>query len=86
MLGAITGPRLSKGISKVTSVTGSTCGGSPIGWRDAAAALAEGRSIDLEGASGALDFALDARAPASAYEVWKVTDGGTLTTVKLVNP
>jgi branched-chain amino acid transport system substrate-binding protein len=84
--GAITGPRLSEGMGKVTGVSGSTFRVSPIGWRDAAAALAEGKSINLEGASGALDFDLDAGAPASPYEVWQVTDGGTITTVKLVNP
>jgi branched-chain amino acid transport system substrate-binding protein len=56
------------------------------GWRDASAALAAGRSINVDGASGQLDFDLDAGAPSSPYEVWQVTDGGSFTTVGLVNP
>lgn len=82
--GAITGGRMSEALTKVSSGTSFRL--SPMTWRDASAALAAGRSVNLDGTSGALDFDLDAGAPASPYEVWQVTDGGSFTTVRLVNP
>jgi hypothetical protein len=58
----------------------------PTAWRDASAALLSGTAINIEGASGGLDFDLDAGAPSSPYEVWQVTDAGAFTTLRLVNP
>lgn len=84
--GALTGGRISEALTKVSVGTGMSFRLSPMTWRDASAALAAGRSVNLDGTSGQLDFDLDAGAPASPYEVWQVTDGGSFTTVRLVNP
>ncbi len=84
--GALTGGRISEALTKVSVGTGTSFRLSPMTWRDASAALAAGRSVNLDGTSGQLDFDLDAGAPASPYEVWQVTDGGSFTTVRLVNP
>ncbi|MBM4783871.1 MAG: ABC transporter substrate-binding protein [Archangiaceae bacterium] len=84
--GALTGPRLNEGMVALSSRSGPSYRVGPTTWRDASAALAGGMSINVEGASGGLDFDLDAGAPASPYEIWQVTDGGTFTTVRLVNP
>ncbi|MBL8917856.1 MAG: ABC transporter substrate-binding protein [Myxococcaceae bacterium] len=84
--GQATGPRMREALTKVSSASGTTFRLSPMAWRDASAALMAGRSINVEGTSGSLDFDLDAGAPPSPYEVWQVTDGGTFTTLRLVNP
>lgn len=84
--GVLNGPRLNEGMVALSSRSGPSYRVGPTTWRDASAALAQGMSINLEGASGGLDFDLDAGAPASPYEIWQVTDGGTFTTVRLVNP
>lgn len=84
--GSITGPRMIEGMSKLSSATGSPYRVRQDTWRNASSALLGGRAINLEGASGPLDFDLDAGAPSSPYEVWQVTDAGTLTTVRLVTP
>jgi branched-chain amino acid transport system substrate-binding protein len=84
--GALTGGRMSEGMTRLSVGTGMSFQLKSTGWRDASAALAAGRSINVDGASGQLDFDLDAGAPSSPYEVWQVTDGGSFTTVRLVNP
>jgi branched-chain amino acid transport system substrate-binding protein len=84
--GALTGGRMSEGMTRLSVGTGMSFQLKSTGWRDASAALAAGRSINVDGASGQLDFDLDAGAPSSPYEVWQVTDGGSFTTVGLVNP
>ena len=52
----------------------------PNNWPGARAPLINGQDINVEGASGKLDYDLDAGAPASPYEVWRITDGGFVTT------
>lgn len=84
--GAITGSRMGEALTKVSATSGTTYRLGPGTWRDASAALSQGRTVNLEGASGALDFNPDAGAPSSPYEVWQVTDGGTFTTVRLETP
>lgn len=84
--GPINGQRMIDGMSRLGVASGVSFRIRADTWRNASAALLAGRSINLDGASGALDFDLDAGAPPSPYEVWRVTDGGTLATVRLVNP
>lgn len=84
--GQATGPRMKEALTKVSASGGTVFRLSPMAWRDASAALMAGRTINVEGTSGGLDFDLDAGAPAAPYEVWQVTDGGTFTTLRLVNP
>lgn len=84
--GPITGARMSEGLTKVSAASGQVFRVRADTWRNASAQLLAGRAINVEGASGNLDFDLDAGAPPSPYEVWRVGDGGVLTTVRLVNP
>lgn len=49
-------------------------------WASASLAMSGGQDVNVEGASGKLDYDLDAGAPASPYEVWRITDGGFVTT------
>ena len=44
----------------------------PSSWKAALAALRAGRSLDLRGASGELDYDLATRAPSGAIEIWGV--------------
>lgn len=74
----ITGPRMRDGISHMMGPGAKT----PLvgaKWNDVAPLLVEGRSIDVEGSSGTLQFDLDAGAPSSPYEIWSVVDGGIVT-------
>ena len=54
-------------------------------WTEASNNLAQGLSINAEGASGALDFDYDAGVPSAPYEVWQVSDGG-IRVLRLTNP
>lgn len=84
--GPLTPARMKEALTKVSATSGASFRLSPMAWRDASAALIAGRSINVEGTSGGLDFDLDAGAPPSPYEVWQVTDAGTFTTLRLVTP
>ena len=54
-------------------------------WTEASNILLQGLSVNVEGASGTLDFDLDAGVPSSPYEVWQISDGG-IRVLRLVNP
>jgi branched-chain amino acid transport system substrate-binding protein len=84
--GAITGVRMSEALLRVSAPAGTTYRLGPTTWRDASAALGQARSINLEGASGTLDFSADAGAPSAPYEIWQISDGGTFTTLRTENP
>ncbi len=84
--GALSGARMSEAMTKVSAPTGTVFRVSPMAWKNASSALATGMAVNLEGASGGLDFDLDAGAPSAPYEVWQITDGGTFTTLRTVNP
>ena len=80
----ITGPRLREGMGKL-SATGSSIPVRVDKWTEASNILLQGLSINVEGASGALDFDYDAGVPAAPYEVWQVSDGG-IRVLRLTNP
>lgn len=84
--GALTGPRMSEALTKVSVTSGTVYRVSPMAWKNASSALATGMPVNLEGTSGGLDFDLDAGAPSAPYEVWQITDGGTFSTLRTVNP
>jgi branched-chain amino acid transport system substrate-binding protein len=82
--GGITGPHLGQGMGKLTSTTASI----PVRadkWTEASNTLLQGLSINVEGASGPLDFDYDAGVPSAPYEVWQVSDGG-IRVLRLTNP
>lgn len=83
--GALTGPRVTEGLGRLsnTALVPTVLRGST--WAEVARLLAAGSSLNAEGASGKLDFDLDAGAPATPYELWQVADGG-FTTVGFVDP
>ena len=82
--GGLTGPRLGQGMSKLSAGGPST----PVRadkWTEASNILLQGSSINIEGASGPLDFDADAGVPSAPYEVWQVSDGG-IRVLRLTNP
>ena len=58
----------------------------PNNFSQAVTALQTGTAIDVEGASGKLNFDTDAGAPPSPYEVWQVEADGGFRTTRLVEP
>jgi branched-chain amino acid transport system substrate-binding protein len=82
--GSITGAKLGEGMNKMTAAGASI----PLRvdkWTEASNILLQGLSINAEGASGALDFDVDAGHPSAPYEVWQVSDGG-IRVLRLTNP
>jgi branched-chain amino acid transport system substrate-binding protein len=75
-LGAVTGPRLGEGMTRFALSTGPSIPLRSDKWSELADNLARGTPTNVEGASGPLDFSVDAGAPGAPYEIWKVTDGG----------
>ncbi|MFL5348081.1 MAG: ABC transporter substrate-binding protein [Hyalangium sp.] len=68
--GSVTGPKMAEGLTKVSS--GKVYQFTPVNFTDAAADLAAGRGIDVEGASGSLQFDSTGEAP-SPIELWQVS-------------
>ncbi len=68
--GAITGPRMAEGMKNVSM--GAPFSLAPGNFTGAVAAMQAKTPIDVEGASGKLDFDSDAGAPSSRYELWRV--------------
>lgn len=72
----ITGPRLGEGMVKLSLSAGPSTPFRASNWPSLALDLSRGTATNVEGASGPLDFVLDAGAPNAPYEVWQVTDAG----------
>ncbi|MDY7226633.1 ABC transporter substrate-binding protein [Hyalangium rubrum] len=79
---AVTGAKMAEGLTKVSSGTSIQLTSSNI--TQAANELAAGRSINVEGASGSLQFDAAGEAP-SPIELWQV-EGTTFQTVRTVPP
>ncbi len=79
------GPALGQGMGKLTNTTQQPIPLRADKWTEASNLLLEGKSINAEGSSGALDFDPDAGVPAAPYEVWQVSDGG-IRVLRLTNP
>ncbi len=82
--GAVTGLRMADGMRNVSK--GAAYSLSPDNFTGAVTAMQSRISIDVEGASGKLNFDLDAGAPSSPYELWRVEADGGFTTTRLVEP
>lgn len=76
----IPGAQLSEGMAHVSTPSATTYVLRADQWAFASEAMINGKDINVDGTSGKLDFDLDAGAPASPYEVWRITDGGFVTT------
>ena len=80
----LSGPRLREGMGKLSAAQASI----PVRvdkWTEASNLLLGGQSINVEGASGPLDFDLDAGVPGAPHEVWQISDGG-IRVLRLTNP
>ncbi len=82
--GAITGPRMVDGMKNVSM--GAPFSLAPGNFTGAVAAMQAKTPIDVEGASGKLNFDSDAGAPSSPYELWRIEPDGGLSTTALVEP
>lgn len=73
---AITGPGLQAAMGQLVATAQVPLPLRADKWVEASTLLAAGTSLNIEGASGKLDFDLDAGVPVAPYEVWQVRDGG----------
>lgn len=73
---AITGPGMQAAMARLVATAQVPLPLRADKWVEASTLLAGGTSINIEGASGKLDFDLDAGVPVAPYEVWQVRDGG----------
>jgi branched-chain amino acid transport system substrate-binding protein len=80
----ITGLAMADGMRHVSS--GAAFSLAPNNFTGAVTAMQAGMSIDVEGASGKLNYDLDAGAPSSPYELWLIEADGGLSTTRLVEP
>ena len=83
--GSLSGPKLGAGMTKISALSQQPIPLRADSWTEASNNLAQGLSINAEGASGALDFDYDAGVPSAPYEVWQVSDGG-IRVLRLTNP
>jgi branched-chain amino acid transport system substrate-binding protein len=68
--GKVHGAGMARGLRRIGS--GPPTPMIPASWRGVLAAFREGRTVDLRGASGELDYDLQTRFPAGAFELWQV--------------
>jgi branched-chain amino acid transport system substrate-binding protein len=83
--GTVDGPALTSSMGKLSTLTQPPVLLRADSWTQASNDLLQGLSLNVEGASGALDFDGDAGVPSAPYEVWQVSDGG-IRVLRLVNP
>ncbi|HEY0092875.1 MAG TPA: ABC transporter substrate-binding protein, partial [Archangium sp.] len=81
--GAVTGPKMAEGLTKLSTGTNKT-ELTNSNFTYLASELAAGRSVNVEGASGPLDFDLAGEAPAP-IELWQV-QGGSFASIEQRNP
>jgi branched-chain amino acid transport system substrate-binding protein len=72
----ITGSRMNEGFSHLTVTGAPSMDYRPEKWIDASRALLAGSNVNVQGASGLLDFDTVMGAPSAPFEVLRVTDGG----------
>lgn len=84
-LGGLTGPNFGVGMTRLSATSQQPVLLRADGWTEPSNNLLQGLSVNVEGASGPLDFDPDAGVPNAPYELWQVTDGG-IRVVRLVNP
>lgn len=83
--GPLTGASLSEGLSLVSGA-GAAVPMVPSSFTTLATSLQAGTAVNVDGASGPLDFDGDAGFPSSPIELWQVQADGTFTTVRNVSP
>jgi branched-chain amino acid transport system substrate-binding protein len=84
--GPIDGPRLAMGLTQVSAVDGGLVVPlDPPHFNLATSEFAAGHAVNVEGASGHLDFDNSTGEAPADYEVWVIVDGG-FSTAKVVSP
>ncbi|GEM_PF-3144330 len=81
---AVTGADLAQGLTKLSDLKGTKYTLEPTSYIDATKDLLAGKSINIEGASGPLDFDSKTGEPTSAVEVWRMKADGTFETLKWI--
>ncbi|WNG14744.1 ABC transporter substrate-binding protein [Cystobacter fuscus] len=81
--GAVTGPKLAEGLTKVSSATNNPIQLTSSSFTSLAAELAAGRSVNVDGASGALDFNNDTGEAPAPVELWQVV-GNNFATIETI--
>jgi branched-chain amino acid transport system substrate-binding protein len=82
--GSVTGLKIAEGLTKVSSSSAAPIELTPTNFGKAASELAAGRSVDVEGASGSLQFDNAGEAP-SPIELWQV-EGSNFRAVSNIPP
>lgn len=77
--GAVTGPKLAEGLTKLSSAQSSPIQLTNSSFTTLATELAAGRSVNVDGASGPLDFNNDTGEAPSPVELWQVSGDKFLT-------
>lgn len=75
-LGEVTGPRVGEGMTRFALSSGPSIPLRADKWTELSDSLARGTATNVEGASGPLNFDVDAGASGAPYEIWQVVDGG----------
>lgn len=83
---AITGPRMAGAIALLSDTSLPAVRVAASNWSALSSAMAMGAATNLEGASGPLDFNLDAGFAPSQFEIWKVAGVGSITIDHRVSP
>lgn len=81
--GVVTGRGVARGLRRLSS--GAEVPIRPASWKQVVDELRAGRSVDVTGASGALDFDPRTEEATSAMDIWGVT-GGAVTSVATIDP
>ncbi len=80
---AVTGPKMAEALTKVSATSGEA---TPVtSFNSLVTELVAGRSVNVEGASGKLDFDANGEAPAPV-ELWQVKSGAFITAESNLNP
>ncbi|OJH34401.1 ABC transporter substrate-binding protein [Cystobacter ferrugineus] len=77
--GAVTGPKLAEGLTKLSSAQNSPVQLTSSSFTSLASELAAGRSVNVDGASGPLDFNNDTGEAPSPVELWQVSGNNFVT-------
>ena len=81
----VVGPKLGEGMGKLSNTAQAPIPLRADSWTEVSNNLLQGLTVNVEGASGPLDFDPVTGAASAPYEVWQVSDGG-IRVLRLTNP
>ena len=83
---AISGANIATGLTKLSDTTQQPISLSADDFTSLAASFAQGKSVNVAGASGALDFDPDAGVAPGPIDIWTIEPDGGIATVRTVTP